>query len=128
MLEWLRLHRRRVAPLVLGAAVLVVGGEWQRHAPDEVDVELPIGREHTSIRRVDVDYLDSGELVQHVSLRYPGGAPDSIRHTAHLPPGRYLVSVVLFDGDGTERVREGRLEAPAEGTVRVHLTEGSPES
>lgn len=126
VLSFLKTHRRRIAPLVLGAAVLVVGREWQDHAPSDVEVELPIGERHADVTRVDVSFEEADELVHHVSLRYPEGAPESVRHTVELAPGRYTVAVDLtMRGDETES-RVGRLVAPAEGLVRVSLEgEGS---
>lgn len=121
VLSFLKQHRRRIAPLVLGAAVLVVGGEWQAHAPSDVEVELPIGAAHSDVTRVDVRYEEGDELVQSVSLRYPDGAPERVRHTAHLPPGRYTIAVELGLRDAGTITRTGRLEAPSDGVVRVAL-------
>ncbi|UJR84704.1 hypothetical protein [Sandaracinus amylolyticus] len=123
--EWMRTHRRRWAPALAIVAALVVGREVLGSTPREVDVELPIGAEHADIRRVDVTYLESDALVHHVSLRYPSGAPESVRHTVELAPGRYVVAVDLVHEDGATESREGRLDAPAEGRVRVSLREGS---
>lgn len=126
MVSFLKTHRRRIAPLVLGAAVLIVGREWQDHAPSDVEVELPLGERHADVTRVDVSFEESNELVHHVSLRYPEGAPEAVRHTVELAPGRYTVAVDLtMRGDGIES-RVGRLDAPADGVVRVSLAaEGS---
>lgn len=121
VLSFLKTHRRRIAPLVLGAAVLVVGREWQDHAPRDVAVELPIGARHADVTQVDVSIEESDELVHHVSLRYPEGAPEHVLHTVELAPGRYTVAVDLtIEGHGTQSL-SGRLDAPAEGVVRVHL-------
>lgn len=117
----LREHRRRIAPLVLGAAVLVVGGEWQAHAPSDIEVELPIGAVHHDVTRIDVRYEEGEELVQAVSLRYPDGAPERVRHIAHLPPGRYTIAVELGTRDARTITRTGELEAPSEGLVRIAL-------
>jgi len=124
VLTFLKTHRRRIAPLVLGAAVLVVGREWQDHAPSDVAVELPIGARHAEVTRVDVSIEESDELVHHVSLRYPDGAPEHVLHTVELAPGHYDVAVDLTIPEDGTRSLSGRLEAPAEGVVRVHL-EGS---
>lgn len=123
--EWMRTHRRRWAPALAIVGALVVGRELMDGTPREVDVELPLGPEHADVRRVDVSYLESDELVHHVSLRYPEGAPESLRHTVELAPGSYVVAVDLEHEGGATESREGRLEAPAEGRVRVHLREGS---
>ena len=97
----------------------------ERNAPSDVSVELPIGSRHADVTRVDVSFEESDELVHHVSLRFPDGAPESVLHTVELAPGTYTVDVDLtIRGDGTES-RSGRVEAPAEGIVRVDLEEGS---
>ena len=106
-------------------AALLVGREVMGAMPHEVEVELPLGASHAALRQVDVSYLESDELVHHVSLRYPDGAPESLRHTVELAPGRYVVAVDLVHEDGATESRRGRLEAPAEGRVRVSLREGS---
>lgn len=118
-------NRRRWAPLLAIVGALVVGREVMGATPQEVDVELPLGEGHERVTRVDVDYLESDELVHHVSLRFPGGAPAAVRHRATLSPGRYVVAVDLTREDGATESREGRLDAPAEGRVRVSLREGS---
>ena len=123
--EWMRTHRKRWAPALAIVGALVVGREVLGGAPREVEVELPLGPEHGEVRRVEVSYLESDELVHHVSLRYPEGAPEALRHTVELAPGRYVVAVDLVHEGGATESREGRLEAPAEGRVRVHLREGS---
>lgn len=123
--EWMRTHRRRWAPALAIVAALVVGREVLGATPREVDVELPLGPTHADLRQVDVSFLEADELVHHVSLRYPEGAPESVRHRVELAPGSYVVAVDLVHEGGATESREGRLDAPAEGRVRVHLREGS---
>jgi hypothetical protein len=118
-------HRRRIAPLVIGAAVLVVGTEYQRHAPRDVEVELPLGDDHARIQRVDVSFLEDRDLVRQVSLRYPDGAPEHVRQTVELAPGRYDVAVELTGESGATEARVGALEAPGEGVIRVSLRDPS---
>jgi hypothetical protein len=69
--------------------------------------------------RLEVSYLAEGELVRHVSLRYPEGAPASVRQRVELAQGRYRVLVEGELRDGGTWTRERRLEAPAAGTVRL---------
>jgi hypothetical protein len=124
-LAFLKTNRRRIAPLALGAAVLVAGREWEAHAPAERDGELPIGADHREFNEVGVSFLEADELVHHVQLRFPEGAPERLRQTVELAPGRYEVAVDLRRTDGGTESRTGRLDAPAEGLVRVSLREGS---
>ena len=122
--EWMHANRRRWVPLLVVVGALVVGREVLGSVPSEVDVELPIGAAHADVERVDVAYLESGELVHHVSLRFPDGAPESVRHRVELAPGAYDVAVDLVRDDGVTESRSGRLDAPAEGRVRLSLREG----
>lgn len=118
---WMHVNRRRWGPALALLGALVVGREVMGATPQEIDVELPLGAEHAAFTRVDVAYLESDALVHHVSLRYPDGAPAAIRHRVELSPGRYVVAVDLTRDDGAHEARAGRLDAPAEGRVRVHL-------
>ncbi len=99
--------------------------DWTTHAPRELDIELPLGEGHEHVMQVDVAYLESDELVHHVSLRYPTGAPDAVHHQVELAPGRYVVSVDLIREDGATESRHGTFDAPAEGRLYVHLREGT---
>lgn len=121
--QWMHENRRRWVPVLVVIGALVVGREVLGATPQEVDIELPLGADHDRVTRVDVNYLEAGELVHHVSLRYPSGAPEAVRHSLDLAPGRYDVSVELEHEAGTTETREGTLEAPAEGRVRVSLRE-----
>jgi hypothetical protein len=118
-------HRARIASLVMIAGVIVVGLEISRTGPQDVDVALPIGAGHDDVTQVDVAYLEDGDLVRRVSLRFPEGAPSEVRDTVELAPGSYDVSVDLRRDDGSAESRAGRLDAPADGVVRVVLHEGA---
>jgi len=117
------MRRRRFGPLVLVGGTLVVGGELFARTPTEVEVEFSLGSAHTEVRQVDVAYLADGELVRRVSLRFPGGAPERVRHTVELAPGHYRVQVDVQRRDAGTESRSGRLDAPAEGLIRLHLDE-----
>jgi hypothetical protein len=123
--EWMHANRRRWAPPLAIVLGLLAGREVLGAVPRSVHVELPLGEGHEAVTQVDVAYLESDALVHRVRLRYPEGAPASVRHTVDLAPGHYVVAVDLAREDGATTSREGRLEAPAEGRVRVSLREGS---
>jgi hypothetical protein len=123
--KWMHAHRRRWVPPVILLFAFVALHDWTSHAPRELDIELPIGEGHERVKQVDVAYLESDELVHHVSLRYPSGAPDAVRHQVELAPGHYVVSVDLIREDGVTESRQGTFEAPAEGRLRVRLREGT---
>ena len=111
--------------------MLVVGTEYERHAPRDVEVELPLGDDHARIHQVDVSFLEGGDdegdddLVRQLSLRYPDGAPERVRQTVELAPGRYRVAVELTGESGASEARVGALDAPGEGVIRVSLRDPS---
>lgn len=123
--QWMHENRRRWVPILVVVGALVVGREVLGATPQEVDVELPLGAGHDRVTRVDVDILESEALVHHVSLRYPSGAPEAVRHSVDLAPGSYDVAVSLEHDDGATETRIGTLDAPAEGRVRISLREGT---
>lgn len=123
--KWMRAHRRRWVPPLILALGLFAAHDLSHHVPREVDIEFPIGEGHGDVLQIDITYLESDELVHHVSLRYPGGAPDAIRHQVELTPGHYVVSVDLVRGNGLRESRRGSFDAPADGRVRVRLWEDS---
>lgn len=115
-------HRRKVAPLVLGLGVLVVGGELQRNAPRETDIEYLFGPDHARVVGARIAYMLEGEEVQTARFTFASGAPASIHHIVDLAPGRYTVVVEVLEV-GNVRMIERTLEVPAEGAVRIDLVE-----
>lgn len=116
-------HRRRIATLVLGLFLVAVAIEIGGALPRETRVSVPMGAAHAQITEARIDYWQEDEAVHSVTLRWPGGAPASVRHTLDLSPGEYDVSVQLVDRSGHRRQLSGRLTAPADGVVRLALEE-----
>jgi hypothetical protein len=56
-------------------------------------------------------------------MRWPSGAPSAVRHDLELLPGDYEVTVRLSERDGTQRSLVGHLTAPADGVVRLALSD-----
>src|SRR5687767_11810530 len=107
-------HRRRMAPIVLGLAVLVVGTEVMGAMPHETDVELRLGADHAEVVEARVSYLLDGEEMHGSRFTWPGGAPERVRQAIDLPGGRYEVEIDLRTHDHTRTERRA-LEVPAEG-------------
>jgi hypothetical protein len=117
-------HRRRVAPLVLGGAVLVVGGQWQSQAPGPVEVEFALGPTRADASALEVDYLDGEALVRRASFRFEDGAPSAVRHRVELGPGHYEVVISVTTRHGPTIETRAALDAPADGVVRLRCGEG----
>jgi hypothetical protein len=116
-------HRKRLATLVLVLFLAAVGLEITSAIPRETRVDIPLGASHARVSEARIDYFDGDEPVHSVTLRWPYGAPESVRHTVDLSPGEYEVTVVLVERAGERRELTGRLTAPAEGVVRLALEE-----
>jgi hypothetical protein len=116
----------RVAPLVLGAAVLVVGHECQSFTPSEVRFELALGPAHHDVTRVTLAFESDqapGSPMSVVDRRWTDGAPPELVDSVELPPGEYTVEIALVNARGSTLSRRARLHAPAEGRVRLHTEE-----
>lgn len=116
-------HRKRLATLALVLFLALVALEISSAIPRQMRVSLPMGVDHTLVTEARIDYFEGDEAVHSVTLRWPHGAPASVRHDLELSPGEYQVSVLLVQRDGRERHLSGRLSAPAEGVVRLALEE-----
>jgi hypothetical protein len=115
-----RTKRRRLAPLVLLAAVAAIGGRMAGAVPREVHVRYDLGPEHGALHEAQVGYRFEGDEVQTVRFIYAQGAPRSIDHHVSLSPGRYEIVADLRGEDGARHVTR-TLEVPADGVVRVEL-------
>ncbi len=67
-------------------------------------------------------YLVDEEEAAGASFRFADGAPDTLRHVVELHPGRYTIAAELRGRDLARNVSRA-LEIPAEGVVRVDLSE-----
>lgn len=114
-------HRRRLATLSLLVFLAMVAVEIGGALPRETRVSVPLGARHAQVTEARIDYTQDNAAVHSVTLRWPEGAPESVRHTLDLTPGEYEVAVVLLEREGERRALRGRLEAPADGVVRLAL-------
>lgn len=121
-------HRRRLATLSLFVFLALVAVKIGNVVPRETQVRVPLGAGHAEVTEARIDYSQEDEAVHSVTLRWPNGAPESVRHTLDLSPGEYDVSVRLFERDGDRRELAGRITAPADGVVRLALRPADRES
>ena len=116
---FVRRHRRRLSLLALAVFLAAVAIEVGGVVPREVRVAVPLdGPGGPAVREARIDYRQDGEVVKSVRRPVRGGARE-LRDTVELSPGRYDVVVTLRREDGVLRELAGRLEAPAEGVVRL---------
>ncbi len=119
-----RAHRRKLAPLVLGGGVLVVGSVATPAWPHDTDIELSLGSHHREVTELRIGYVRGAEHepLKAVTLRYPDGAPATVHHHVELPAGRYAVELELVSAQGrTDTSR--RVDVPAEGVVHLHVAD-----
>ena len=114
-------QRRRLASLFLVLGVLFLAqhllSNWPRER--EVRYELDVDLQACEIARMD--YLEGGESIGSVQLRFPAGAPPEVVHRPTLPAGRYDVSIELTFPNGTTQRAQRTLDVPVEGAMRVPL-------
>jgi hypothetical protein len=114
-------YRRRLATLVLMIFLAAVALEIFGAIPRETQVSLPLAN-HAAVVEARVEYSYEERAIHEVVYQYlPGRAPNALHHTLDLSPGDYSVRVELRDVGGGHRVLHGRLTAPADGEIRVHL-------
>lgn len=107
--------RWRFLVLLLLPLALIVGGEL--HGAMAHDVEVEIRWPSPGVERVSVSYERDGEVLQ-TAVFSPGRAR-SVRHEAHLPAGRYAVTVETV-GVRTTTYRR-RIDSPADGRVVLRV-------
>jgi len=109
---------------VLGAGVLVVGSIATPSWPHDTDVELLLGHRHREVIELRIGYVRDAEHepFRAVTLRYPNGAPATVRHHVELPPGHYAVELELVSALGRTDARR-RLDIPADGVVRLRVSD-----
>jgi hypothetical protein len=121
--DWFLANRRRLAPLVVVIALGLIGSQLLNVWPYETTILYDLGVDHASITEARVAYLVEGEEAAGASFRFADGAPDTLRHVVELHPGRYTIAAELR-GEDLSRNLSRALEVPAEGVVRVDLSEG----
>jgi len=120
--EWFVANRRRLAPLIVVIAFGLIGGQLLNVWPHETTIHYSLGPDHSAITDATVAYLVGGEQAAGASFHFAEGAPDTVRHVVELHPGRYMIAAEL-SGDEVRRNVSRALDVPAEGIVRVDLSE-----
>ena len=115
--------RRRLAPLMLVVGALIFGKIAHEEMPHEQAVRYSLTpAQQSTARRVRVTYSTDGDVLSGLEQTFPEGrAPAEFGHTPSLKPGRYLVAVDLFAGDGRVTRVDRVLDVPTEGTTRISL-------
>jgi hypothetical protein len=115
-----------MAPVVLGLAVLLVGGEVLGAMRHDTDIVVLLGDDHSEIVEARLSYVLDGEEMQGARFEFAEGAPDRVYHHASLPGGRYDVEIELRTHDEV-RAETRALDVPADGRVRLDLAEPGSE-
>ncbi len=115
-----RTYRRRVAPAIALAALLVVGGSMMSGVPRDVHIRYDLGPAHAEVRSLRIAYTLEDETVKGVRFDYPEGAPSRVNHRLELPPGRYRVEATLEGEGGHFEIRRA-LDVPTEARVDIEL-------
>ena len=116
---WLQ-QRKRLSPLILVLAAVVIGSVIIDALPREVSIRYELGPDHALVTDARIVYLIDGEEVKGVRFHYDRGAPEQVPHQVELSPGRYVVQVSLR-GPGLQRDLRRSLTVPADGVVRIAL-------
>jgi hypothetical protein len=83
--------------LLLGAAAL--GLFLLRAAPRDVTLVYPLPGP-AGVASLEVELRRGGETVRHAQFRFPGGAPEAVRHPVRLPDGDYTAALRVARRDG----------------------------
>ncbi|MBC7174520.1 MAG: hypothetical protein H5U40_18895 [Polyangiaceae bacterium] len=115
--------RHRLAPLVVAAAILVLGSRISKAVPREVELRYDLGDAHRTVEEATIEYRHRREPVQMVRFAYaPEEAPRAFEHRLTLSPGRYEIVAEVRSRAEARRILRS-IEVPAEGTVRIELFE-----
>lgn len=121
-IRWLVEHRRRLAPLVLLAGVLIVGSRVAKETSSEMALDFILAEGHPRATSARIAYIRDGSTERGVTMHFPRGVPNAVHHEVELAAGRWDVALEVL-GDGTPKRMSGSFECPAEGRVRVILRE-----
>jgi hypothetical protein len=117
-----REKRRRLLPLLVVVAVLVMGSRLAGAVPREVSMRYELAPRYGTLEEARIGYRLDGEEVKAVRFAYAEGAPSVVHHEVTLSPGHYeIVADVVHEGVASRFIRT--LEVPADGVVRVRLDE-----
>ncbi len=117
-------QRRRLAPAVAVAALLVVGHGLWNSRPRQTEVRVRLGSGHASVVELEVRFVQDGDEMHGLRLAFPEGAPPLVPCRVELGPGRYQIKVELLHRDGKRSRLERALEVPAAAPVRIEAEAG----
>jgi hypothetical protein len=106
--------------LLLGAAAL--GLLLLQAAPREVTLVYPLPGP-AEVAALEVDLRRGAETVRHAEFRFPGGAPEALRHAVRLPDGDYTVALRLARRDGPPRRLASSFTVEEGGPIVLSLSE-----
>ena len=113
-------RRRKLAPFLLGAGLLIVGKLTYDEAPRDQEVHFVLPA--TRIQALRVTYSHEDELYGGLVRRFPNGSPAELVDTPTLSPGRYELAIELTSDTGEVTHLTRSLTVPTEGTLRIPLT------
>jgi hypothetical protein len=108
--------------MIVVIAFALIAGQMLNVWPHETVIQYRLGANHQVITNATFAYLLEGEVAAGASFEWTDGAPDTVRHVVELHPGRYTIAAELRGAEVRRDVSRA-LEVPAEGVVRVDLSE-----
>jgi hypothetical protein len=106
--------------LLLGAAAL--GAFLLRSAPHDVTLVYPLP-DPGGVTGVEVEVRRGEETLRRAELRFPGGAPEAVRHPVRLPDGEYAVRLLVTRRDAPPRRLAARFRVEEEGPIVLPLSD-----
>lgn len=119
--------RRRIAPFILVAGLLLVFRTVQTEMPRDQEVRFVLSPTQRNVRSVRVAYFEEGEPISVVVFRPEGETSTSapLVHTPSLKPGLYDVTIDIEDHNGFVHSLSRRLIVPSE-PVTIRLPPPKP--
>lgn len=91
--------------------------------PRSTDVRFDLGARHREVVELRVGFSQADEELKGVVLRFPQGAPQTVRHEVMLPPGRYDLQVQCRRASRVGSVARV-IQLPSDSVLRVDVTGG----
>jgi len=123
LVAWALRNRQRIARILLVASLIYGVIQVWPSVPRSTDVRFDLGAKHREVVELRVGFSQADEELKGVVLRFPEGAPQTVRHEVMLPPGRYDVSVICRRASRIGSV-ERVIDLPSESVVRVDVAGG----
>ena len=104
----MKLGRRKLAPILLVAALALIWLVFGRKAPADQVVHVVLGDRAPRITAIALRYTAEGETeaAREATFRYAlGQAPRIVTHEPRLAGGDYMVEIELSEGNDRAEVR-----------------------